>query len=268
MSFIKIRDLDQVHYQQKGEGPDILVISGTGSDLRRPPTPLDSPLTKHFRVTTFDQRGLGQTSKPDDGYTMEAYADDAAAVMDALGLGACPVLGISFGGMVLQYLMIRHQGLVSRAALWCTSPGGEGGASYPLHTLPADLTIEEKFRAMIKLSDNRVTDDWFEKDLEKVELLRRRADKSEFYGEHNYQHGARMQIQARSNHDCWEGLADVTVPSMCAGGTNDDIATPDAMRRMADRIPHGELKLYDGGHMFFIQNPEAYDDLIEFFKAG
>jgi 3-oxoadipate enol-lactonase len=267
MPFMKIRDLDQVHYQQKGDGPDVLVLSGTGSDLRRPPTPLDSPLTKHFRVTTFDQRGLGQTSKPDDGYTMEAYADDAAAVMEALNLGPCPVLGISFGGMVLLNLMIRHPGKVSHAALWCTSPGGAGGASYPLHTLSANLTVEEKFRTMIKLSDNRVTDDWFEKDLDKVELLRRRADKSEFYGEHNYQYGAKMQVQARAGHDCWDGLTNIDVPAMCGGGTNDDIATPEAMRRMAERMPKGELKLYDGGHMFFIQNPEAYDDLLSFFRT-
>lgn len=267
MPFLKVRDLDRVYYEQRGEGRDVLVISGTGSDLRRPPTPLDSPLSRHFRVTTFDQRGLGQTSKPDNGYTMEAYADDTADIMNQLGLAPCPVLGISFGGMVLQNLMIRHPGMVSRAALWCTSPGGAGGASYPLHTLSPDLTVEEKFRTMIKLSDNRVTDEWFEKDLEKVELLRRRADKSEFFNEHNYLHGAKMQVQARRYHDCWEGLADIAVPALCGGGTNDDIATPDAMRNLAERLPNGELKLYDGGHMFFIQNPEAYDDLIAFFQT-
>ncbi|WP_417515009.1 alpha/beta fold hydrolase [Minwuia sp.] len=268
MPTLKIRDLDQVYYDQKGEGPDVLVITGTGSDLRRPPTPLDSPLTKHFRVTTYDQRGLGQTSKPDDGYTMEAYADDAAAIMDALELAPCPVLGISFGGMVLQNLMARHPGKVSRAALWCTSPGGAGGASYPLDTLSPDLTQEEKFRTMIKLSDNRVTDDWFEKDVEKVEVLRKRADKTEFYGEHNYQHGMAMQIQARKHHDCWEALAGIDTPALCGGGTNDDIATPEAMRNLAERMPNAELRLYDGGHMFFIQVPEAYDDLIAFFKAS
>lgn len=267
MPFLKIRDLDRFYYEQVGEGPDVLVITGTGSDLRRHPNPTDSPLTKHFRVTTYDQRGLGQTSKPDDGYTMEAYADDAAAFIDAVGIGPCPAVGISFGGMVLQYLMIRHPGTVSRGALWCTSPGGEGGSSYPLDTLPGNLSVEEKFRTMTKLSDNRVTDAWFEENPEKADLLRKRADKTEFYGEHNYEYGAKMQVQARKQHDCWESLAGVDIPVQCAGGLYDDIATPDAMRRMSERIPGADLKLYDGGHMFFIQNPEAYDDLITFFRG-
>lgn len=267
MPFISVRDLDRFYYEQVGEGPDVLVITGTGSDLRRHPNPTDSPLTKHFQVTTFDQRGLGQTSKPDDGYTMEAYADDAAAFIDAVGIGPCPALGISFGGMVLQNLLVRHPGKVSRAALWCTSPGGTGGASYPLHELPGDLTVEERFRTMTKLADSRVTDAWFDEEKDKADMLRQRADKSEFYGEHNYLHGARMQIVARKGHDCWDGLAGVDVPVQCAGGLYDLIATPEATRNMAGQIPNSELKLYEGGHMFFIQNPEAYDDLIAFFRS-
>ncbi|WP_416897228.1 MAG: alpha/beta fold hydrolase [Minwuia sp.] len=217
MPFIQIRDLDKLYYEQAGEGPDVLVISGTGSDLRRHPNPTDSPLTKRYRVTTYDQRGLGQTSKPQDGYTMANYADDAAAVIDALGIGPCPAVGISFGGMVLQNLLARNPGKISRAALWCTSPGGAGGASYPLHELPADLDQETRFRTMTKLSDNRVTDAWFDDHPDKADVLRKRADKSEFYGEPNYEYGARMQVEARRGHDCWDALADIGIPVQCAG---------------------------------------------------
>jgi 3-oxoadipate enol-lactonase len=265
MPFLKIRDLDRLYFEQAGEGPDVLVITGTGSDLRRHPNPLDSPLVDHFRVTTYDQRGLGQTAKPDGGYTMENYADDAAALMDALELAPCPVLGISFGGMVLQNLAIRHPGKASRIALYCTSPGGAGGASYPLHELPP-MDQETKFRTMTRLSDNRVTDAWFDDNPEKADLLRRRADKTEFENEPGYLKGAAGQIEARRHHDCWERLTEIRVPALCSGGSNDDIATPEAMRNMAGRLPDARLKIYDGGHMFFIQNPESYDDLIAFFR--
>ena len=96
---------------------------------------MDSPLTSHFCVTAYDQRGLGQSDKPEGPYSMRDYADDAAAVMDAMGIDKAMILGISFGGMVAQEFAVRHTARLSRLALWCTSPGGAGGASYPLHEL-------------------------------------------------------------------------------------------------------------------------------------
>ena len=74
---------------------------------------------------------------------MADFADDAAALLDAVGWDDCLVLGISFGGMVAQEVAIRHPERVRRLVLACTSAGGEGGASYPLHEL-VDLSPEER----------------------------------------------------------------------------------------------------------------------------
>ena len=49
----------------KGQGPRFLFITGTAGDLRNVNSPLTSPLFKHFEVLTFDQRGMGQSDKPD-----------------------------------------------------------------------------------------------------------------------------------------------------------------------------------------------------------
>ena len=81
----------------------MLNIGGSGGDLRTS-SPSTSPLNRHFRVLHYDQRGLGRTSVPDGPYTIEDYADDAAALIDtvvAAEHGApCHVLGTSFGGGV------------------------------------------------------------------------------------------------------------------------------------------------------------------------
>jgi 3-oxoadipate enol-lactonase len=53
-------------------------------------------LEQKFTVLMYDQRGLGQSSKPDSPYTMADYADDANALLDAVGWHTCHVVCISF----------------------------------------------------------------------------------------------------------------------------------------------------------------------------
>ena len=134
MPFTTVRDM-RMYYEIRGTGPRLLYISGTGGDLRRSPNAFDSPLTEHFEVLAYDQRGLGQTDKPDVAYTMADYAADADGLLQALGWDECLVMGISFGGMVAQEFALRYPHRVQRLVLGCTSSGGEGGASYPLHEL-------------------------------------------------------------------------------------------------------------------------------------
>ena len=64
-------------YDRQGAGVPLLLIGGTGGDLRRPETRFGGPLARHFEVLSYDQRGLGQSWKGDGPFTMADYADDA-----------------------------------------------------------------------------------------------------------------------------------------------------------------------------------------------
>ncbi len=158
MPFVAVRDL-QIYYEIRGTGPRLFIISGTGGDLRRSPSFFDLPIARDFEILAFDQRGLGQTSKPDIPYTMADYAADAEGLLEALGWDRCSVMGISFGGMVAQEFALRYPRRVEKLVLACTSSGGAGGASYPLHEL-ADLPIEEYVRRTLVLSDIRRDEAW------------------------------------------------------------------------------------------------------------
>ena len=125
MPFAVVRDL-QMYYEIRGTGPRLLCISGTGGDLRRSPTIFDMFPALHFEILAYDQRGLGQTSRPDMPYTMADYADDANALLDAMGWERCLVVGISFGGMVAQEFALRYPHRVERLVLASTSSGVSG----------------------------------------------------------------------------------------------------------------------------------------------
>ncbi len=153
MPFARVRDID-VYWERHGAGEPLLFISGTGGDLRVKPNLFDGPIAKAFDVLSYDQRGLGRTSKPDADYTMADYADDAAGLLDAVGWGRVKVIGVSFGGMVAQEFVLRHPGRVSRLVLACTSPGGAGGASFPFHTID-HLKGEARAKHLIPVSDTR-----------------------------------------------------------------------------------------------------------------
>ena len=114
--FIGVRDL-HVYYERAGSGPRLLYISGTGGDLRRKPSIFERPIADHFDLLSFDQRGLGQTSKPQTDYTMADYAADAVGLLDAIGWDRCHVMGVSFGGMVAQEVAIRYPERVERLVL-------------------------------------------------------------------------------------------------------------------------------------------------------
>ena len=111
MTFIRARGLD-IYYELRGAGPRLLVISGSGGDLRRTAA---SQLPAQFATLAYDQRGLGQTTIPDGPYTMADYAEDADALLEALGWDRCLVMGTSFGGMVAQEFALRFPGRVGAA---------------------------------------------------------------------------------------------------------------------------------------------------------
>ncbi|MFU8818039.1 MAG: alpha/beta fold hydrolase, partial [Pseudomonadales bacterium] len=75
--------------------------------------------------------------------------------------------------------------------------------------------------------------------------------------------GARAQLQARAGHDTWGRLQQLQMPVLLAGGRFDGIAPPDNLRAMERRINAAQLMMFDGGHLFMIQDKTAYPAIID-----
>jgi 3-oxoadipate enol-lactonase len=265
MPFAKVRDID-VYFERKGEGDPLLFISGSGGDLRVKPNQMDGPLVRQFDTLSYDQRGLGQTSKPDAPYTMADYADDAAALMDCVGWKSAKVVGVSFGGMVAQEFVLRHPQKVERLILACTSPGGSGGASYPFHTIE-NMGREERARFMIPISDTRRDAAWQKANPEQYEQFVAMGAADPFEAEPGRAMGYRRQLAARAQLDTYDRLPQIACRVLIAAGKYDGIALPETQHRMAARIKGAELKFFEGGHLFMIQDRAALPAMIEFLKS-
>ena len=264
MPFARIADLD-VYYERAGSGPPLLFISGSGADLRTKPNQMDGHLPKAFDILSYDQRGLGQTSKPDMPYTMADYADDAARLMDFIGWKSAKVLGVSFGGMVAQEFVLRHPDKVERLVLACTSPGGAGGASYPFHEIE-HMGREERARHMMPINDTRRDAAWQAANPLMYEQFVAMAAADPFADEPGRAMGYRRQLAARAGLDTYDRLHQIDCPVMIAAGRFDGIALPATQENMAARIKGSKLQFFDGGHMFMIQDRSAIPAMISFLK--
>ena len=254
-----------LYFERAGTGEPLLFISGTGGDLRNKPNQFDGPLAKAFDMISYDQRGLGRSDKPDRPYTMADYADDAAALMESQGWDRAHVIGVSFGGMVAQELALRHPRRVRRLVLACSSPGGAGGASFPFHEI-GHLEGEARAKHLTPFSDTRRDDAWASANPDAYAKLIAMGSTDPFAGEPGRREGAMRQLEARADHDTWERLAQITAPTLIAGGRYDGIALPETQERMAGQIPGAELRFFEGGHLFMIQDRAATAAMIAFLN--
>ena len=264
MPTVHVNGID-CYYERAGSGPRLLFLNGSGATLQTSEL-LIRPFTETFDVVAYDQRGLGRTEIPAGPYTMADYAGDAAALLDEVGWDTARVVGISFGGMVAQELAVTWPERIERLALLCTSPGGEGGASYPLHELES-LTPEEQRARGAELLDTRFTPAWLDDhpaDRALADLLveQHAADPGE-----DAKRGMAAQLAARSHHDVCERLARISSPTLVASGRYDGIAPPANGEAIVSRIPGAELRLYEGGHAFIAQDPAAYPDIMGFLAG-
>ncbi len=79
--------------------------------------------------------------------------------------------------------------------------------------------------------------------------------------------GESLQLEARAAHDTFDRLPRITCPTFVASGRFDGIAPSTNGAALAAQIPLAELHLYQGGHVFFIQDPKAFPEISAFLTA-
>jgi pimeloyl-ACP methyl ester carboxylesterase len=99
----------EIYHEHRGDGPPLLLIMGATGDggvFER----FSELLADEFTVVTYDRRGNGRSPRPAgwDTTSPEEQADDAVALLDALGLAPAAVFGTSSAGIFTLAMLIRH----------------------------------------------------------------------------------------------------------------------------------------------------------------
>ncbi|MEN3278916.1 MAG: hypothetical protein V7607_56 [Solirubrobacteraceae bacterium] len=108
----------ELYHEIRGGGPPVLLIMGATGDGGHFDAFADL-LADEFTVVTYDRRGNGRSPVPAGWATTspQEQADDAAALLDALGVGPAAVFGTSGGGNFALCLLVRHPEAVRGAIL-------------------------------------------------------------------------------------------------------------------------------------------------------
>lgn len=220
-----------------------------------------------YRTIVWDNRGAGDSDKPEGPYTIEEMAEDMAAVLDDAGVESTHVVGASMGGMIAQRFAIEHGDRVDRLALLCTSHGGPDAVPTPEATQERMFGVPEAYdeREAIRYKMRpAMTEDFFEENDELIEQIIDWRLESDAPEDARLAQGAAVEA-----FDSAGELDAIDAPTLVCHGTDDRVLPVGNGRQVAERIPNAQLDLFEGGsHLFFLERPDAVTDAIRAFLAG
>lgn len=245
-------DSGEMDYIRFGSGARTLVmLPGVGDGLKTvkgmalPFALLYRELAKDFTVYVFSRR----VSLPEHMSTRE-MADDVNAAMEALGLRAAAVVGVSQGGMIAQWLAIDHPDKVGKLVLVVT-------LSRPNDTARAAIA---GWTEMAGRGDYRgIMLDTAERSYSEKRLRQARLEYSLLGSVGKPKSFARFLTQAEScvTHDCYDRLGEIACPTLVIGGSEDKVVTGEASAEIARAIPGSELYIYEGlSHGLYEEAPD------------
>jgi pimeloyl-ACP methyl ester carboxylesterase len=130
----------RLHAVIGGDGPPLLLIHGWPGSWYYWRLVMPA-LARDFEVIAVDQRGIGLSDKPEDGYDAGTLADDLVGLMDALGHERFAVVGVDTGMLIGYALAADHPARVARVAL--------GEAPLPGITPPTPLVLPDQVKARL-----------------------------------------------------------------------------------------------------------------------
>jgi pimeloyl-ACP methyl ester carboxylesterase len=222
-------------------------------------------LSDRYRFIAPDLMGFGGSDAPGDAalYTMDSYADDAAAVLDELGIDKAVLVGLSIGGYIAFAFLRRHNDRVSALVLADTKAEADPPEGKEKRTNQQAQVRSEGTAALIEgLTGALLAEPTREKKPDVVETVKKLMD--------NPPAGFIGALEAMKNRPDSSGeLSGIGVPTLVIVGENDAITPPEAARKLHENIGGSRLVVIpEAGHLSNLEAPEAFTGALgEFLGA-
>ncbi|HXF52201.1 MAG TPA: alpha/beta hydrolase [Dehalococcoidia bacterium] len=269
MAFVRVGSID-LYYEEHGSGEPLLLIQGFGGNTVAW-GPLVPALAARYRVIAFDNRDAGRSGQATEPYTIADMADDAARLLDALGVPSAHVLGASMGGMIAQELALRWPQKVRSLILACTTCGGPRSAGWD--ELCQRLDLVRELREMPAPDSDLVQQQlsW----MFSPEFLANPTPAFQEFILSTLQYpapleGMKRQAEAIRRHDTYDRLPQIAAPTLVIAGEDDPLILAENSRILAERIPNAQLILYPRlRHGFNLEDPErVHADILSFLERA
>jgi pimeloyl-ACP methyl ester carboxylesterase len=259
----------ELAYEVRGEGEPVLLVAGTGQaratwDLFQVP----ALVAAGYKVFSYDNRGVAPSACPPEPYTVFEMAADAAAFIEALGIGPCRVAGLSLGAFITQELALARPDLVRGAVMMGTlGEKGESGRMLTASWVEFDRTgikLPKMYDLVAQLpvlfSAHKIADEEFVKAFIEVSIDGPDWEDPGRIGQH----------MADDDYDNrLEALAGITVPTMVMAFELDMLTLARMGRAVAAAIPGCKLvEIPQVGHAGPLEAPDQVNAALIDFFAG
>lgn len=258
MERVEVGGLD-IAYERVGSGSPVVLLHGyvgDGPSLWR--RQLDG-LSDEFTVVAWDAPGAGVSSDPPGNFGMRGYADCLAAFIDAVGLDAPHVVGLSFGGALALALYRRHRGLAKTLVLASAYAGWRG-------SLPDDVANArlEQAERLAKVS----TDEFVETLLPTMFASEVAATDVDAFrtGMISCHPGGFLAMARAAAVDLRAVPPTVTIPTLLIYGDRDERAPRAAADAIHAAIGQSRLVMLEGvGHLCNVEAPDDFNHEVRSF---
>jgi 3-oxoadipate enol-lactonase len=255
-----LRRIADIAVEVAGAGPTLLFLHGVGGNRSNWAAQLAHFAQQGFTAAAWDARGYGDSAGGLRRF--EQFADDAAAVIAALGAPA-HVVGLSMGGRIALDLWRRHRALVATLTLADTSAGAPPDPDKAARALALRLKpLEEEGLAPADIAEAVVA--------EIAGPAISPAARAALLDSHRRLNtpGYAAALRAVVGFSAFPPFASIDVPTLVIVGEHDRIALPAHARAMAAAIPGARLvELPEAGHISNIEAPEAFNAALAAFLA-
>lgn len=249
-----------MHAVEAGVGPPLVFMHALGWDHRQ----WSHEILRYqarYRVIAADTRGHGASSKPAGPYSLSGFADDWQAMLDVLKVESACLIGFSLGGMIAQYMAIKHPERVAALVLVSTvchfDPDVRAAMENRI-TINRELGAQAAAEAVAKSLFTQEFRDCEVQFLEKFYAWRLMQS----------QQCIVESIRSTFDLDTCARLSSLKMPCMVIVGSSDAATPPKAVSDLTRHLAHADIEVVDGaGHMLTIERPREFALILDGFLA-